>query len=675
MPSAGAIRAGAAYVEVFLEQNPVTRGLSALQSRLRGWSASLGRLGSGAYGGELPGPLAAIANFAASPAGMFAGLLTATKLAASGGTEMADLAEKAGTSVEAISSLAYAARRSHVEIGNLATGIKKMQVSITDAARGGKQGQEALAGVGLTAAELGRLLPEEQFRRIADRIAAIANPTERAAAAVKIFGRNGTELLPLLLQGSDGIARWEGRARALGLVMSGETAEGARKFSQLLGDLQDTMMSGVKVIGGAIIPELTRFVNWIVKGTAAARDWITDHKGIVVTALQVTGAIVAGGLAFSILARVLGMLGSGVGLLLIPFRVLGGLVGTVGSVIAGAFSAVLGTVSAVGGVLGFLLTPMGLLIGAAVALAGYFLWSSGAIGKALDWLKGVFSGLADDATKTFGGIKDALAAGDIALAAKVLWAMLKLEWQTGIAFLEGTWEGFKGFWNDAVIGLAMIFTNATAKIKTLWAEMIGWMEKKWNAFKISGFTETLASWFAPIFAKLQGVSVEDTQKALQEDFSRARTAQPQKDADIDAATKAKTDEIEKERKGTEDELAKDKLRADKDRQGRIDAAQGDVAAARKELDDAVAKAREARDNAAGGPEMPAYAPPGAIPDISNLAGAKASVLGTFSGYALGGLGGAGGIEGRLDDIKTAIEKGVGVNEKIEARLGDGLMLA
>ena len=96
--------------------------------------------------------------------------------------------------------------------------------------------------------------------------------------------------------------------------------------------------------------------------------------------------------------------------------------------------------------------------------------------------------------------------------------------------LEGLWEGFKGFWADAITGIALMFTNATAKVQTLWAEMIGWMQKKWNAFKISGFTETLASWFAPIFARLQGVSVEDTQKALQKDFARARTAKPQNDA-------------------------------------------------------------------------------------------------------------------------------------------------
>ena len=211
-----------------------------------------------------------------------------------------------------------------------------MQVNITDAARGGKQGQEALAAIGLTADQLGRLLPEEQFRRFADRIAAIQNPTERAAAAVKIFGRTGIDLLPLLLQGSDGIAKWEARARALGWSPAAMRPDGARRFTQLLGDMTD-VMHGVSVpSAGRSCPNLLA-VNWIIKGTAAVRDWIKDHKELVVTALQVTGAIVTGGLAFSLLARVLGMLGGGVGLLLVPFRVLGGLVGTVGSRWPGRF--------------------------------------------------------------------------------------------------------------------------------------------------------------------------------------------------------------------------------------------------------------------------------------------------------------------------------------------------
>ena len=349
-------------------------------------------MGSGAYGGELPGPLAAIAHFASSPAGMFAGLLTAAKMAASGGTEIADLAEKAGTSVEAISSLAYAARRSHVEVESLATGIKKMQVNITAAARGGKEAQEALAGIGLTAGELSRLLPQEQLRRIADHIAAIPNPTERAAAAVKLFGRNGTELLPMLLQGSDGIARWEARARALGIVANGEAAEGARRFNQLLGDLHDVAMNGVKVIGGAIIPELTRFVNWMVKGVAAARDWIKDHKGIVVTALQVTGAIVAGGLALSGFSAILRSAATAINLVLVPMRLLTGLVSGLVSIsasvaagIAGAaWSAAAWMAQAAWTAFGVLGSGLAVMFSAGAAIAS-LAWSAAAAAAELAW--------------------------------------------------------------------------------------------------------------------------------------------------------------------------------------------------------------------------------------------------------------------------------------------------
>lgn len=653
MSGASAIRAGAAYVEVYLEQNRITRDLASVQAKLRGWSASLSRMGSSAYGGALPGPLGAIANFAASPAGMFAGLLAAANTAATSGAAIADLAEKAGTSVEAISALAYAARRSHVDVEQLATGIKRMQVNIVDAARGGKEAQEVFATIGLNANELGRLLPEQQLGRIADRIAAIQNPAERAAIAVKIFGRSGTDLLPLLIQGADGIAKWEDRAKRLGLVASGKAAEGARKFSQLLGDLNDVMQSGVKVIGGAMVPYLSDVVDKVVNASKAIRDWVKDHRGLVVVALQVTGAIVAGGLAFSVLGRVLGIMAGSVGLLLAPFRILGGLVGGIGSLVAGAFSAVTAAGSVLAPALAFLITPMGLLMSAAVGLAAYFLWSSGTIGAAVNWLKQVFADLAADSSKTFQGIKDALVAGDIALAAKVLWAMLRLEWQKGVAFLETIWEGFKGTWNDAVMGIALAFTNAVAKVKTIWADMIGWMEKTWNAFKLSGFTETLASWFAPIFAKLQGVSVADAQKALSEDFAAGRNQQPKADAEIDAATRARKGEIETDRQGTEDSLAADKLARDKKSQARIAAAQAEADAARKELDNVAGAARDARARALA--PTTGYAKSAGIGDILGIAAnAKSSAVGTFSGYALGGLAGTGDVQKKMENHLAAM---------------------
>ena len=137
---------------------------------------------------------------------------------------------------------------------------------------------------------------------------------------------------------------------------------------------------------------------------------------------------------------------------------------------------------------------MGLLTAAVVALGGYLLWASGAVGRALDWLKDRFNALKDDAVKAFGGIKDALMAGDIGLAAKIFWLTLKLEWERGTAPLREVWQnivdGMRAEWEIAVNGLAQTFIWLTNKLETLWAQFgarwkrttirLGdWMAKQW----------------------------------------------------------------------------------------------------------------------------------------------------------------------------------------------------
>ena len=265
------------------------------------------------------------------------------------------------------------------------------------------------------------------------------------------------------------------------------------------------------------------------------------------------------------------------------------------------------------------------------------------------------------------------------MAAKVLWTLLKLEWQRGIAFLESLWEGFKGFWSDAVTGLAMFFVNAAAEIRIIWAELVGWMQKQWNAFKLSGFTETLTSWFTQIYAKMTGQSPELAKQVVKDMFKADREAAPKSDAAIDAGVDADRKRINAERSGTLDELARDKLRADKERQAKIDAAKAEADAARKELDQAAAEAKAARAKAEAKTPESLVAPKTGLPDISNLAAQKAAVAGTFSSAALSGLGTGNTVEekmeGHLAEIKEGMGRLVDVNERIERNMADGVLLA
>lgn len=698
MSVAGAIRAGAAYVEVFLDENRITRGLASLQTKLRGWSASLSRLGAGAYGGELPGPLAAIARFASSPAGMLAGLLTAAKMTATAGQEMVHLAQKAGTSVEAISALSYAARRADVGIESLAMGIKKMQVTVADAARGGKKGQEALAAIGLSAAELTRLLPEEQLKRIADRIAAIQNPTERAAAVVKIFGRNGTEMLPMLLQGADGIAKWEARARALGVVMNGEAAEGAHRFSQLLGDLHDVLMSGVRVIGGALIPYLDGLTNRVVRVITSVRQWIKEHRGLAIVLLQVSGTIVATGLAMAVLSAILRNIAGGIGIVLGTVHLLGATVVAVGSLLAGAWSAVVAGVGAVSAA--FAALSAGQIAAFAIIWAGIgaLLYFTGALGSTASGVAAAFRGLASDLMATFGAIGDALSAGDIALAAKVLWAMLKMEWQKGINWINETWIGskeiFLSVWTDAVYGLAAIMTNAWALMQQGWNFMVTGMSAAWTIFTdavVAGWNGA-SNWVSKRWIDLMELmgqydpqTAEGAKKILDEEYNKASRQRQRETQEKLAATgqsyEDRKKEIDQGRTGAlgvlEDERKAKHAARQKQYAEDLKRSQDAVDAARKEWEDARAQAARAKD-ALNAPELPGVAS-GGIPDMGNLSATKSAVAGTFSGAALAGLGTGTSVaekmEGHLAEIKVGMGRLVEVNEQMQQDMANGVMLA
>ena len=329
----------------------MSRSLAATSAKLRGWSAGLGRLGAATRGGELPGPLAAIANFSFSPAGLVTGMLAAVREWASGGAELARLAEKAGTTVEAISALGYAARRCGVDTGRLAMGIRRMQVAIAGAAQGMPLAGKALASIGASVEDLAKLRPEEQFRYLADRIAAVPNPTLRAAAAVKIFGKSGTELLPLLNQGAAGIARFEQRARELGLVTSTGAAQAALRFSRTLADLTDVLKKCVFVIGSALGPYVEQLTDWITTAAVKVRQWINDHRGLVLVLFKVAGAIVLAGAGFSLFGRILGMVAGGLGMLLSGVRLVGTLVSVAGTVMAATWTGVNGRRLGTGGAL------------------------------------------------------------------------------------------------------------------------------------------------------------------------------------------------------------------------------------------------------------------------------------------------------------------------------------
>ena len=100
--------------------------------------------------------------------------------------------------------------------------------------------------------DLEGLSPERQFQVFANVLGNVEDASTMAALAQDVFGRAGTELLPLFQQGEEGMAALRQQAVDLGAVMSGDAAKSAADFKDAQNELM-TALAGVFVEIGQVV--------------------------------------------------------------------------------------------------------------------------------------------------------------------------------------------------------------------------------------------------------------------------------------------------------------------------------------------------------------------------------------------------------------------------------------
>lgn len=163
---------------------------------------------------------------------------------------------KAGVGAEQMSSLAYAAQQNDIALNSLSDSLKKMQVATSEANAGNKAMQETFAGLGIELKRFSDLQADKQFERMADAIAAIPDPADRARAAVEVFGKSGADLLPLFENGAAGIRKWRSEAKAFGQELSTDQVQALARAEESVKRLQASWDGLGNKIGSFIAPLL-----------------------------------------------------------------------------------------------------------------------------------------------------------------------------------------------------------------------------------------------------------------------------------------------------------------------------------------------------------------------------------------------------------------------------------
>jgi hypothetical protein len=126
-----------------------------------------------------------------------AAMVKGLKMAADLGGRLSDVAAQTGIAAGEVALLERAFADNGIAASKVGPTINKMQKAIVDATTKGGAMADTFAGLGLDLGKLGAMSPDDQFAAIQKAVSGISDPTQRAAAAMQIFGRSGGELLTL----------------------------------------------------------------------------------------------------------------------------------------------------------------------------------------------------------------------------------------------------------------------------------------------------------------------------------------------------------------------------------------------------------------------------------------------------------------------------------------------
>jgi len=264
-----AFQAGAIVSQLTLDRSKFTASMRAVQKqtkKLSGWvkqnSAQFKRMGMVA---------------AAAGAAALVVFKKMVKQYVEVGDTVHKMALRTGFAATTLSELAYAADISGADLTALEKGVKKMSKTIVDASYGLETYLRVFRSLGLDVKDLLKMSPEEQFLKLGAAIAEMESDTLRTAAAVDIFGRAGTMLLPLFKEGAEGIEKLREEAHKLGIIFDEEAAAKAAALKDAQTALKGSVQGLSIAILNDLIPVITdvvkQFTEWFVNNRKDAATW------------------------------------------------------------------------------------------------------------------------------------------------------------------------------------------------------------------------------------------------------------------------------------------------------------------------------------------------------------------------------------------------------------------
>ena len=250
----------------------LNRGLQSVGTTAAGVTTAMRGMTGAAAG--LSGALGTLAPLLSA-----AGLVGMVKNTIDAGNTMYDLAQSTGVSVEALARFKKAAATSGTSLEGVSKGLIKLNKAMLDAATGGKASAATFSALRINVKNVdGTLKSADQVMlEVANRFKEMPDGAAKTALALRLFGKSGAELVPLLNMGGDAIDK-------LKVKMTAAFAKRADEYSDKL-----TALSGkVGALGAdltmALLPALEQITNALTVAVTAFNELPAPIKSAAVAA-------------------------------------------------------------------------------------------------------------------------------------------------------------------------------------------------------------------------------------------------------------------------------------------------------------------------------------------------------------------------------------------------------
>ena len=176
------------------------------------------------------------------------------------------MSQKIGISRQAYQELDFICSQSGANVDNLRVGMKTLTNQMGQAASGTGDAAEVFQRLGLSVTDSSGQMKsqEEMLWETLDALQGVENQTERATLANQLFGKSGSDLMPLVNGARGSIGDMRDEAHDLGLVLSDETIDSGVVFTDTVDKIQRSLSAVATNIGAEVMPIVQQVLDWVL---------------------------------------------------------------------------------------------------------------------------------------------------------------------------------------------------------------------------------------------------------------------------------------------------------------------------------------------------------------------------------------------------------------------------